>query len=131
MPWGSKHGAWKGDAASEHAKHQRARRRFHLGPCERCGKPGRDRHHIDGDAGNNDRSNIAILCRSCHQKIDGRLDAAIERLKKINVPQPPKPCSNCGRLYKPLRRNRCAPCFRFWRKYGREIRPSEQRPRLI
>ena len=33
-----------------------------------------DRHHKDGNTQNNDRSNIAFLCRRCHQKADGRYD---------------------------------------------------------
>ena len=40
--------------------------------CEMCGKvlEGRDKeyHHIDGDHGNNEDSNIQILCVSCHKK---------------------------------------------------------------
>lgn len=47
------------------------------------------------------------LCRRCHMTEDGRLAGmADHRLKK----QPPKPCSECGRLYKPLRRGLCTAC---------------------
>jgi hypothetical protein len=43
--------------------------------CERCGVvPPLDRHHKDGNPRNNDRSNIACLCRRCHQAVDGRLE---------------------------------------------------------
>jgi hypothetical protein len=43
--------------------------------CERCGVvPPLDRHHKDGNPRNNDRSNIACLCRRCHQTVDGRIE---------------------------------------------------------
>ena len=43
--------------------------------CEHCGLvPPLDRHHKDGNTQNNDRSNIAFLCRACHQKEDGRYE---------------------------------------------------------
>lgn len=35
-------------------------------------------------------------------------------------PSPPKPCANCERLYKPLRKGRCAACNQYLRKTGRE-----------
>jgi hypothetical protein len=41
--------------------------------CDRCGKPGRDRHHRDGNTLNNEPENIECLCRRCHMEIDGRL----------------------------------------------------------
>lgn len=51
-------------------------------PCEVCGKAGRgrgviDRHHRDSDRLNNDRSNIAFLCRkhhlAAHRVSDGKV----------------------------------------------------------
>lgn len=56
--------------------HKRARRLYReLGDCERCGEvPARDRHHRDGDPFNNDRGNVAFLCRRCHQIEDGRFE---------------------------------------------------------
>ena len=71
--WGDQHPQWRGDVASASSKRGRARRLYKLGNCERCGKKATDRHHIDGNAGNNLSSNIAILCRRCHMEIDGRL----------------------------------------------------------
>lgn len=41
-------------------------------PCEECGEsdPKRiDRHHIDRDPFNNDRTNIAFLCKLHHQRV--------------------------------------------------------------
>lgn len=68
---------WRGDAASDASKRARARRRYSADrECERCGKPGpNQRHHVDGNPGNNDRANISILCNRCHMEIDGRLAA--------------------------------------------------------
>lgn len=41
--------------------------------CEDCGLEKRlDWHHIDNDATNNERTNLAALCRRCHQIRDGR-----------------------------------------------------------
>jgi hypothetical protein len=95
-----------------------ARRLYTLGPCERCGALAVDRHHKDEDVDNNDASNIEILCRRCHMRVDGRL----EKLREMpgRSKEPPKPCSNCGRPYKPLRRRRCSPCRTYFDKYGRE-----------
>lgn len=40
-----------------------------LGNCETCGaRPATSRHHIDGNPENNERENLAFLCRSCHQR---------------------------------------------------------------
>lgn len=65
---------WKGDDASKIAKRRRAERLYPLSDCEHCGKPGVDRHHKDGNTGNNVPGNISILCRLCHMLEDGRLD---------------------------------------------------------
>ena len=74
-PSGPDHYAWKGDAVSPKAGRERAVRRYPMGPCESCGEPGRDRHHVDGNTANNEPGNIEILCRRCHMKRDGRRDA--------------------------------------------------------
>lgn len=67
-----------------------------------------ERHHRDGDTANNEAANIAFLCRRCHMEIDGRLAAFLSLPKR--QPDPPKPCSECGRLMKPLRRGLCGAC---------------------
>jgi hypothetical protein len=64
---------WKGDAAAPESQRARARRRYKLGRCQHCGGPARDRHHVDGNPGNNEPSNGAELCRRCHMLVDGRL----------------------------------------------------------
>ena len=46
-----------------------AQKLFPLRDCERCGKPGVERHHKDRNPDNNDSSNIEILCDTCHQRI--------------------------------------------------------------
>lgn len=67
------HGFWKGEKAKDKTKRKRTQRRYTLGPCERCGKEGRDRHHVDADLNNNRPDNILILCRRCHMEVDGRM----------------------------------------------------------
>lgn len=51
-------------------------------PCEVCGKTGRgrgviDRHHRDSDRLNNDRANIAFLCRKHHQEAHRQTDGKV------------------------------------------------------
>ena len=117
---GSDHPAWRGDDAHPVTKRARAQRRYRLDKCEKCGRPAMDRHHIDGDTGNNDRENILLLCRRCHMKGDGRLDIFISHSRSQLGPQPPKRCQNCGRLKKPMRRGRCHACNEYKRRNGRE-----------
>lgn len=66
---------WKGDAAGRNTKRYRAVRRYELGRCEYegCKADAVDRHHIDGDTGNNAPENIARYCRRHHMLVDGRL----------------------------------------------------------
>jgi hypothetical protein len=122
IPRGTNHSAWKGDAAAPNTKRNRARKAYALTVCERCGKPARDRHHKDDDTGNNVRENIALLCRRCHMAIDGRLEIfrALARKNHRAMRSGPKPCANCGRLWKPLRRGRCEACDAYWRRRGVE-----------
>lgn len=83
---GDKHTNWKGDAVSENGGRLRAQRIYKLGVCERCPKPARDRHHIDGNTANNEPENILRLCRSCHMDEDGRAEmlAAYSRQRKAD-----------------------------------------------
>jgi hypothetical protein len=100
---------WKSDAAVG-TKRKRARAVVpKMVACMRCGSRDKrlERHHVDGDTGNNSVLNIRIVCRRCHMVIDGRLD----KLKTAGpTPQPPKPCDECGKLAKPLRRGLCHAC---------------------
>lgn len=68
------HPAWRGDVARDETKRARAQRAYSLAACESCGKKATDRHHIDGDPGNNAPENVARLCRRCHMMTDGRLE---------------------------------------------------------
>lgn len=67
---------WKGNEVGIRSGRDRCRALYPspLGTCEGdgCEREAVDRHHVDGDTRNNDRSNVAFLCRRCHQKIDGR-----------------------------------------------------------
>lgn len=121
---------WKGNRASSSAKHRRAQRLVKLGLCERCGKQGEHRHHKDDDPGNNEPSNIQVLCCKCHFIIDGRLERLHARNRELaKIFKPPKPCCNCKRPYKPLRQHRCRPCYRFWKRHHRERRKREWKSR--
>lgn len=101
---------WKGDAARDQSKRMRAQKIYKLGPCNRCPKPGRERHHRDRNPGNNAPENIEILCHSCHK---------LEHLWK-----PPRTCRTCGELFS--RRGthgRCHTCAEYFRSRGVE-RPA-------
>lgn len=67
---GERHPRWQGDNATPHSKRGRAREMYDLigVTCESCGShPAVERHHIDGNTGNNDRSNVRFLCQNCHR----------------------------------------------------------------
>jgi hypothetical protein len=113
------HPLFKGDAALKTSKRMRAVRLYPvIGNCENC-KTAKavDRHHKDGNTGNNVRSNVAFLCRRCHMLEDGRLQAL---LSHKNPTIPPTHCCNCKTLAKPLRRGRCHRCNEFFRRKGIE-----------
>jgi NMD protein affecting ribosome stability and mRNA decay len=85
-----------------------------LGKCERCDNKATDRHHIDGNPTNNVRENIMGVCRRCHMDLDGRLTRLGTEIRVR--PTPPRPCVECGKLYKPTRRGMCNTCYlRAWR----------------
>jgi hypothetical protein len=127
MIWytGPAHPAWKGDAASDNVKRKRARRLYPLGPCERCGKPGRHRHHIDGNPGNNDPSNIKIVCPRCHMVIDGRLARFIAGAKRATAARQRacrlRRCRICGcETKKFCCHGRCHSCHSYYTYHGYE-----------
>lgn len=130
---GENHPEWKGDAACSEAKRHRAQLLYPLGKCEKCPKPATDRHHLDDDPGNNLPENINKLCRRCHMIADGRLPLFLTYSSNRPI-QPPKPCRNCGRLSKPLRRGLCKACAEYQRRrggprtYERAEPPSSPRP---
>ena len=84
--FGTEHHFWKGDKACQRTGRSRAERLYpKIGPCEECGNPNSERHHRDDNTLNNDPSNIAILCRKCHMRSDGRL-ALVRELGIRNLP---------------------------------------------
>lgn len=112
---------WRGDEARSETKRARAHRLYpDLGDCEECGKPATDRHHKDGNTGNNDRLNLAFLCRRCHMVVDGRLASLAALASQPKTKSPARPCINCGRMAKPLRKGRCGACNEYLRKRGVE-----------
>jgi hypothetical protein len=105
----------KGDAATPDSKRGRARQKYVLPDiCDQCkDAPAVERHHIDGNPGNNIPQNLSFLCRRCHQELDGRLAAFIEAGRQANQLRvvPPKPCAQCGRPFKRLARGLCKSCY--------------------
>lgn len=80
--FGEAHANWKGDNIAVGTGHSRACRKFvNIGPCKECGNPKSERHHVDGNTANNSEENIAILCRRCHMRQDGRLEKFVEVAK--------------------------------------------------
>jgi len=97
--------------------------------CAQCGKQPIEWHSEDHLTNTNRRvahlvalgfpisvidAEIAVctaLCRSCHMAEDGRLIGltAFRPLHK-GTSLPPKPCTECGRSAKPLRRGLCNRC---------------------
>lgn len=98
MKSGAGHWNWRGDAASPTAARQRTQKAYPLGPCVQCGRPGTDRHHIDGHTVNNIPENIRILCRRCHMLEDGRL-AAFPRSADATRRGPHRTHCHNGHLY--------------------------------
>lgn len=122
---GEDHYAWKGDAATAPSKRCRAVKLYQISDCEDCGDPAVDRHHVDGDTGNNARENVRFLCRRCHMIADGRLARATSLIRVASKAQPAKPCGNCRVPSKPMRKGRCAACSMYFYRNGSE-RPPER-----
>lgn len=119
VPRLQEHPLWKGDAANPGTKRARIRRRLKLGDCELCSKKAVDRHHKDGNTGNNKLSNIQQLCRKCHMLVDGRLEAFRQIAGKSTPIVPASPCSHCRTVYKPLRLGLCAACSVYLARTGK------------
>jgi len=85
--------------------HDIAQRLFPLGPCEKCGKAGILRHHIDENTLNNISENIMILCRGCHNTIHHRCI---------------KFCRICGDESRHLCHRRCDKCWKYLKRTGYE-----------
>jgi hypothetical protein len=66
---------------------------LHRCEVEGCGGTA-ERHHVDGNTGNNDRSNIAFLCNKHHKEADGRMSRPEFRLaaiaNRVGVPLAPE-----------------------------------------
>lgn len=128
MTRGQDHPAWKGDAARPETKRARAQKMYPvLGKCERCkSKDATDRHHVDGNTGNNVRANLQFLCRRCHMDVDGRLDdfmAQAKRPKRL----PPRPCKTCGRDATVFWYGECRRCNMYRRRTGVARPPVDHR----
>lgn len=117
---------WKGDGAADKTKRQRAHRVRALEgvTCEHgfCLAAAVDRHHVDGDTGNNAASNIRLLCRKHHMEEDGRLDLFVDlaAANSRKARKPPRPCRTCGEFTTKFSHGRCHACDEYLRRTGRE-----------
>lgn len=118
---GERHYAWRGDRASNGAKRTRARALYVAEQCEICHATPAERHHVDSNPGNNEASNVQVLCRKCHMIVDGRLEALREVAKKNAVlhKKPPRPCENCGKKATIFRRGECPRCAEYRRRHAK------------
>lgn len=108
----------------------RARRLYKkIGNCCLCGKKATDRHHVNGDTFDNSVENIMFLCRRCHMDLDGRLKKITENMpRKITEP---KPCLNCNKLSKPLRKGLCHACNEYFRRNNKPRPDFYKKSRVI
>jgi hypothetical protein len=111
------HPLWRGVNASQNNKRKRARTRWELTLCEKCGSPATDRHHKTGNLDDCSKNEIQILCRKCHMEIDGRLNLLIKKAKNRPSPRIKKPCVNCGDNFFPLRKGLCHKCNEYLRRH--------------
>jgi len=139
MRIGPEHHRWRGENATPNKKRARAQRWFSLEgvTCEheQCDKPATDRHHKNGDIDNNERTNLAFLCRRHHMEIHeqkwreafAKNGAPVRRRKSSPKAQA---CVRCSRLAWPLRRGRCGACSEYLRRTGleRPVDPVTRRP---
>lgn len=109
--------------------------------CVRCGKQPIEWHRKEHEekqssrvsslraGGSSERrileeiSKCKALCRSCHMKEDGRIDvllASAPQQKGYKIP--PKPCTKCGKIVKPLRKGLCYTCYEHQRIGGRSYK---------
>ena len=70
---GANNSNWRHESNNYGTGHSRAIATFTLEPCVVCGSEKSERHHIDGNYMNNERSNIMFLCRKHHMQEDGRM----------------------------------------------------------
>lgn len=119
---GEDHYAWKGNAANPSTKRHRCQKAYAIDKCELCSAKATDRHHVDGDTGNNARTNIQFLCRRCHMSVDGRLERlkAIGKENAIANKKPPRPCVNCKKLVTKIWHGQCHTCDVYERRTGRK-----------
>lgn len=114
-------------------------------PCTRCGARPVEYHRAEHVVRPQDRvstmasrgepvekiaaeiARCEALCRSCHMRVDGR----IETFRTSPEVQPPRECSECGRLFKPLRRGLCAACDQKRRRQRSVLDASRPALRLV
>lgn len=113
---GPNHVRWIQDA-SDHLKQDRVRRKFTLGTCINCGRPGNDYYFKDGNNDNLSSDNITYRCRRCTMQADGRLENLKQASKKsaqIRKEKRKTHCDNCDIKCDQIRRGRCKNCYRYF-----------------
>lgn len=74
--------------------------------CAMCGTTKRlEVHHIDGDATNNQLTNLQVLCLQCHRQVHKNTSCCVE---------------GCERPY--MGKGYCGLHYQRWRKYGDPLR---------
>jgi len=69
-----RNGLWKGDAVSKDVARHRSYCITTKSECAKCkSKKHLDIHHKDGNPYNNDKTNLIVLCRTCHMIEDNRM----------------------------------------------------------
>lgn len=66
------------------------------------------------------------LCRRCHMLEDGRMKDLVDRVAS-RPQEPAKPCAECRRPYKPLRRGLCGACYQRQQKEGACLQAETRR----
>lgn len=117
---GPLHHRWKGADATKGTQRERVQTRVPLHRCERCGARAIDRHHVDGDTGNNSLGNVVCLCRRCHMIEDGRMARFLETGRRTHISnrKPPRPCKTCHALATVFWYGECHACNEYRRRRG-------------
>ena len=85
--------------------HKAAQRQIKAKTCEMCGGTKTpQRHHKDGDATNNAKDNLIVLCQKCHTTVHMLNDTwGRGKVKQAT-------CKICGTIFQPKRTRRAKLC---------------------
>ena len=54
--------------------------------CRQCGQYGDHVDHVNGDPGNNERGNLAVMCRACHSIKTAKEDGGFGNRRALRDP---------------------------------------------